>query len=78
MKQWMHMETAPKDGTNILVMYFHMNTQCVFNAFYIPHEQDPDLEGWWACVFNETSRYKLDDIRTPKYWMPLPELLKGE
>jgi len=74
--EWQPIETAPKDGTDILVMYIHISTQCVFNAFWIKHEEglnEPEDEGWWSYVWSEVGRTLLTDKQTPTYWMPLPQ-----
>ena len=74
--EWQPIETAPRDGTDILVMYIHISTQCVFNAFWIKHEEGlnaPEDEGWWSYVWSEVGRTLLTDKQTPTYWMPLPQ-----
>ena len=74
--QWQPIETAPRDGTHILVMYIHVSTQCVFNALWIDHAEgwnDPEDEGWWSYVYSEVGRSMLNGYRTPTYWMPLPQ-----
>lgn len=70
---WQPIETAPKDGTDILVMYMHIDTQIVHNAFWNEYEDCDDSEtGWWSYEHSEVSRIKLDDWMTPTHWMPLP------
>ena len=75
MTQWQPIETAPRDDTNVIVMYVSIQTQCVFNAFYASLENgwDPEDEGWWSYEHNEVGRIKLDGYMTPTHWMPLPE-----
>lgn len=71
---WQPIITAPKDGTDIIVMYMHIETQIVHNAFWLADEgyyNDP--AGWWTYTRSEVSRELLDDWRTPTYWMPLPD-----
>lgn len=71
--QWRPIDTAPKDGTDVLVMYMHIDTQVVHNAFWIGEEfDDPRDIGWWSYEHSEVSRIKLDEWMTPTYWMPLP------
>jgi hypothetical protein len=82
MTDWQPIETAPKDGTDVLVMYMHIDTQCVFNAFYIdpslegwgpiPGQEDYDDEGWWSYEHSEVGRIKLEGFMEPTHWMPLP------
>lgn len=73
--EWLPIETAPKDGTNILVMYTHIETQVVHNAFWMSEKDCWDGDnpvGWWSYVRSEVSRELLDGWRTPTHWMPLP------
>lgn len=71
MSEWLPIETAPRDGTDILVMYMHIETQIVHNAFYI---DDPDDgPAWWSYDKSEVSRIRLDGWMTPTHWMSLPE-----
>jgi hypothetical protein len=71
---WRPIESAPKDGTDVLVMYMHIETQCVFNAFYAsPAENwDAEDEGWWSYEHSEVRRIKLEGWMTPTHWQPLP------
>ena len=79
---WQPMETAPKDRTSILVMYMHIDTQIVHNAFYIATDvvDDSKEAGWWTYLHSEVSRIKLHDWMTPTYWMPIPPAptIKGD
>jgi hypothetical protein len=83
---WMDIATAPKDGSSILVMYVHIETQVVHAAFWMSEEDNWDGEnppGWWSYDHSEVSRILLDEWRTPTHWMPLPaaptaESRKGE
>jgi hypothetical protein len=58
---WQPIETAPKDGTNILGWYGG-DEQDIHNVYF-------DTEGWgtWTDAFGE------DKWATPLMWMPLPE-----
>tara|TARA_R110000868_G_scaffold339994_1_gene600624 strand:+ start:246 stop:848 length:603 start_codon:yes stop_codon:yes gene_type:complete len=75
-RTWEPMETAPKDGTNILLMYMHIDTQVVHNGFWIGVSDTDDESdiGWWSYDHSEVSRVKLDDWMTPTHWLPLPKL----
>ena len=72
--QWQPIETAPKDGQDIIVMYMHIETQVVHAAFWMSESdcEDTDEVGWWSYEYSEVSRIKLDDWMTPTHWMPLP------
>lgn len=78
MSEWQPIETAPKDGTDVIVMYMHCETQCVFNAFYASEEHHWEKRdvGWWSYEHSEVSRIRLDGFMTPTYWMPLPPVPK--
>lgn len=73
-KGWQPIETAPKDGTDVIVMYMHIETQIVHNAFFMSEAEDcePQDVGWWTYTHSEVSRELLNDWRTPTHWMPLP------
>ena len=73
---WAPIELAPQDGTNVLVMYMHIDTQIVHNGFWIGAEDTDDEAdiGWWSYDYSEVSRIKLDDWMTPTHWLPLPKL----
>ena len=73
--EWMSIDTAPKDGTDIIVMYMHIQTQIVHAAFWLNYEEgldDPDIEGWWTYVWTEVGRSKMEGKYSPTHWMPLP------
>jgi hypothetical protein len=71
--EWKPIETAPKDGSEVLVMYMHIETQIVHNAFYALTDWDDIDIGWWSYDKSEVSRIKLDDWMEPTHWMPLPK-----
>lgn len=72
--EWQPISTAPKDGTNIIGMYVHIDTQVVHNIFWIQGDNPlENEEGWWSYVHSEVSRTLLDGWMTPTHWMPLPE-----
>jgi hypothetical protein len=77
---WQPIETAPKDGTDIIVMYVHISTQIVHAAFWLEYQEgldNPDDEGWWTYDWSEVSRVKMSGDWTPTHWMPLPALPEG-
>ena len=75
-RSWLPIKLAPQDGTNVLVMYMHIDTQIVHNGFWIGAEDTDDEAdiGWWSYDYSEVSRIKLDDWMTPTHWLPLPKL----
>lgn len=72
--EWRPISTAPRDGTEVLVMYMHVDTQVVHNAFYASEEDgwEPEDFGWWSYERSEVSRIKLDGWMIPTHWRPLP------
>lgn len=70
MIDWQPIETAPKDGDNILV----------YADIWVADEYDmwrdqgfdskEDLIGWWSYTRGSVSQEKLDEYRTPTHWAP--------
>jgi hypothetical protein len=82
MNEWHPIETAPKDGTDILVGWWSAGVWFVRNAWWEDGFDintgaiDPAGEGWW---YPNTSvgTYKVcqenNAVDGPKYWMPMPK-----
>lgn len=83
MTNWQPIETAPKDGTDILVYYEFATVPIVHIAYYDTDEHDlwkdqgfdnkEDKIGWWSYVQNSVSQHKLEGYSAPTHWMPLPD-----
>lgn len=65
MSEWQPIETAPKDGTNILVFTpkgkARAGVVCGIHC------------GWWTTLFDEWTTSDGDCEMDPTHWMPLPE-----
>jgi hypothetical protein len=63
MAEWQPIETAPKDGTKILV---NAGRQGMFVTWWVPHiaAKLGDRYGW---------HYTSNGWLAPLYWQPLPE-----
>lgn len=80
--KWEPIDTAPKDGTNVLVLIDCAGTFVAHIAFYRGREEwensgkycyFEEWNGWWSYVRGCVSQEKLDDWRLPKFWMPFDE-----
>ena len=72
MRKWQPIETAPRDGTNILVL---LNMATVWVAHIARWEgledtEDPEFVGWWSYVRHSVTQEMLSP---PVYWMPFDE-----
>lgn len=85
LKGWRDIESAPRDGTEVLVWVECAGTDIVHIAWYRNEEEwgrigescegwknIEDWLGWWSYTNNSVSQEKLCDYKTPKYWMPIP------
>ena len=63
MNEWKPIETAPKDGTRILLA----TNDYVFEGYW--HQYSPHCDGWWKVSDIEN----LGNTIYPTHWMPLPE-----
>lgn len=65
---WQPIETAPRDGTSILILY----NGCAIEACWECVEYG-DWESWSESVYWWSSELNcLDDGDEPTHWMPLP------
>jgi hypothetical protein len=83
-RAWRPIETAPKDGTDIIVG-FDVATQWVIHMAYWSGPENSDWQdmvdlgsctdediGWWSYVRGSVSRELLNGHRTPTHWIPMP------
>lgn len=76
--QWQPIETAPKDGTDILVYCERAGLGFVHIAFWSDGEEyeyqgfasQADVAGWWSYVENSVCQHKLYGSSAPTHWMP--------
>jgi hypothetical protein len=79
---WLPIETAPRDGTNIIVGFDSASVWIVHVAWWREMEDwmrnDPQWSeedvGWWSYTKHSVTQEKLEDHRMPTHWMPLPSL----
>jgi hypothetical protein len=73
---WQPIETAPKDGTDIIVGFDFATVWIVHVAWWRAEGiengcESPDDIGWWSYVRHITQE-KLDGYHTPTHWISLP------
>jgi hypothetical protein len=68
---WQPIETAPKDGTDILVCFDCASVLVAHIAWWCDLT-DGDV-GWWSYVRGSVTQEMLDGYRAPTHWIPLPE-----
>jgi len=76
MSNWQPIETAPKDGREIIVGVDIASTWIARNAWFRkiednPHEFDETDIGWWSYKSSVTQEM-LEGIFTPTHWIPMP------
>lgn len=82
--QWQLIETAPRDGT-VVVVYFQVAGVEVVHLARFNSVEDWERSGkfcacdgetidgyvgWWAYTRNSVTEEKLDGWRTPTHWVP--------
>lgn len=80
MSKWLPIESAPKDGTEVLVGVDIACTWITRGAFYddgslwdiCGGESIDDAIGWWSYC-NSVSQERLEGIYAPTHWAPMPE-----
>lgn len=78
MNDWLPIETAPKDGTDIIVGFDSASVWVVHVAWWRSRDEDigisADDEGWWSYTVGSVSQDMLDGFQTPTHWIPLPKV----
>lgn len=84
MGEWMPIETAPKDGTEILIWREDcgvlMGRYCSANDLRSMSDKERDelneeslfQEDWWGGDA-DGGGYRLEGAEVPTHWMPLPQ-----
>lgn len=86
MADWQPIDTAPRDGSDVLVLRDCAGVAIVHIAWYRSREDWEssgkyfggwdsleDWEGWWSYTRNSATQEKLEGADAPTHWMPLPE-----
>jgi len=63
---WQPIETAPKDGTNVLLLDVHGNYR--IGGYQLNYQNRKWGTGWEGCDWD----FKIDFDPQPTHWMPLP------
>lgn len=79
MPQWLPIDTAPKDGSEVIVGVEIASVWITRGAFYddggcfdvVGAERLEDQVGWWSYE-NSVSQERLDGIYEPTHWIPMP------
>lgn len=69
MSEWQPIKTAPKDGTEVLLLFADEPLWIV--AFFGPDSQKKSSEICWRCKWDHESLHQ--GYEEPTHWMPLPE-----
>jgi len=76
MTDWQPIETAPRDGTDVIVGFDRADTWIVHVAWWRTGEEygcTANDRGWWSYTLGSVTQEQLDEDRTPTHWMPLPD-----
>lgn len=71
--QWQPIETAPKDGTDIITYRDSATVPIVRGAFWLDSDEHTKTPKGWYHSRNSVGFYLLEDINAPTHWMPLPQ-----
>jgi hypothetical protein len=73
MAPWQPIETAPKDGTHVLISNDAPGSVHPREGYYVAvehrYENEPQHDGWWRLAGSSEAAVH---GRTPTHWMPLP------
>ena len=75
---WLPIATAPKDGTEILVLINSATVWVAHIAWWKECDPDdgfdpPEHRGWWSYVRHSVTQEMLDEYSIPIWWQPFIE-----
>lgn len=71
--EWMPIETAPKDGTRVLIYMPESSSRKVQEAYWAqPFEGAEDDQCWWSTPYGPAGRGYTILPKAVTHWMPLP------
>jgi hypothetical protein len=86
MSKWLPIDTAPRDGTEIIVLLCPDRAVPIVRTAwwrtgvgddtYPPENECPEDEGWWSYRHSVTQEH-LTGYQTPLLWMPMPLIPRG-
>jgi len=77
MSTWLSIETAPKDGTEIIALFESGGVYCIRVMWYFTDAEYDNINpqgtreqnvGWWSMLHSVRS----EKVK-PTHWLPLPE-----
>jgi hypothetical protein len=79
MSEWQPIETAPKDGTEIIVGNDQATVWITRGSWWSDgehwatqgYDKQEEAAGWWSYA-NSVGQDKLNDYRQPTHWLPMP------
>jgi hypothetical protein len=80
---WLPMETAPKDDTEILILFDSATVDIVRLCWWndglgCDFDPDPESRGWWSYAHSVTQEMIDTDLMQPLGWMPFPSRLNSQ
>jgi len=83
--EWQPIETAPKDGTEVIVIHYtaydggmRPTVDGPFTASFCSNRWRSSWDGEEVVEYMDWGGTDYKDIMSPTHWMPLPEPPKGE
>jgi len=72
--EWQPIETAPKDGTDIIVYRDSATVPIIRGAFWLDEDKHIDTPSGWYHSRNSVGFYLLSGLDAPTHWIPCPKL----
>ena len=70
--EWQPIETAPKDGTHVLLFYPHYKLPVCIGNYIQTERREHGVVIYQKEYWSSRSWLEIGDIPEPTHWMPLP------